>query len=370
MRVGIVELYCGQSGKKGYYNSQEIGLAKALNKLGYEVVIFYPKLGISVCLEEIIEDRIKVIYVPARAIGNHSFYNWNVLLQYRIDVVQIGSDNQIFAPWLMRFCDRKGIKSYNYIGTIESDSDNLIKKKIMSILFARNVKAVKKHKCFAKTRSVYAGLREKGITDIDVANVGLDVSVIPYIKEETGVIRKRLNIPDNRIILLFVGRMEPYKRPLKALEMLRELPEDFYLVMIGSGRLDGEVCEYIEDNYLSNRVSRVKSVRNDDIHEYYKAADYFLNFNEQEIFGMSVLEAMYQDCTVIAINAPGPSEIIQNEADGYLVQDITEMKTIILNREKIKTGRAKRTVVKHFTWDATAKKIDYWIKGTYIRCRS
>ena len=34
-KFGIVELYCGNSGKRGFYNNQEIGLSKAMKKKGY-----------------------------------------------------------------------------------------------------------------------------------------------------------------------------------------------------------------------------------------------------------------------------------------------------------------------------------------------
>ena len=42
MRIGIVELYYGESGKKGFYNNQELGVAKAFKAKGYEIIVFYP----------------------------------------------------------------------------------------------------------------------------------------------------------------------------------------------------------------------------------------------------------------------------------------------------------------------------------------
>lgn len=40
MKIGIIDLYKGKSSKKGFYNSQEIGIAQAYSKLGYEVWFF------------------------------------------------------------------------------------------------------------------------------------------------------------------------------------------------------------------------------------------------------------------------------------------------------------------------------------------
>ena len=40
MRVGILITSVGDFGKRGFYNSQEIGLAKALDRLCEEVLIY------------------------------------------------------------------------------------------------------------------------------------------------------------------------------------------------------------------------------------------------------------------------------------------------------------------------------------------
>ena len=362
MRIGIVELYCGKSGKKGFYNNQEIGLARAMKKRGYDAVIFYPQSDAKDLREEVVEEKIKIVFVPAKVVGNHSCYDWNVILKYKIDVVQVGSDNQIFASELIQFCDRHAIKIYNYLGTVESDSDYKLKKCIMKILFVRNYKAFKTHKCFVKTRKVYQDLQKIGVENITVAPVGLDTYIIPQIIENKEELRKKLDLPEDKKILLFVGRLDTYKRPMDAIEMLKTLPADFYLVMIGTGELDIQIDEYIVKKALQDRILRIKKIPNTEIHQYYKVADYYLNFNEQEIFGMSILEAMYQDCTVIAINAPGPNEIIKNGENGYLVENVHDMKKLLNSNVSIQKGQAKSAVLNAFVWDKTAEKFDAWIK--------
>ena len=363
MRLGIVELYCGKSGKKGYYNNQEIGLARAMKKRGYDSVIFYPSADESGCREEVVEDQITIVYVSAKAIGNHARYDWNILLKYHIDVVQVGSDNQIFAPNLIRFCDINGIKLYNFIGTVQSDTDNHLKKQIMRILFSRNVRMLKNHKCFVKTQKVYDELTALGIQNATIAPVGLDLSIIPQVTEPSEELRKRLDLPADKQILLFVGRLDSYKRPMEALEMFAGLPDSNYMVMIGNGELDGQADAYIEKNGLTDRVRRIKKIPNAQIHTFYKAADYYLNFNEKEIFGLSVLEAMYQDCTVIAVGAPGPKEMIRNGENGFLVASAQEMKDLLAQKVALEPGAARESVVSRFVWDKTAEKFDTWIRA-------
>lgn len=40
--IAIPQLYCGASGKKGAYNRQEVGLARAFAALGCRAVVLYP----------------------------------------------------------------------------------------------------------------------------------------------------------------------------------------------------------------------------------------------------------------------------------------------------------------------------------------
>ena len=48
MKLGIIRLYVGESGKVGYYNIQEIGLAKSLAKKGIYTDIFFNESKITV----------------------------------------------------------------------------------------------------------------------------------------------------------------------------------------------------------------------------------------------------------------------------------------------------------------------------------
>lgn len=362
MRVGIVELYCGSSGKQGFYNNQEIGIARALAKIGYECFIFYPQLNGKHIVEEKIDNNILIVNVPAKSIGVHSYYDWHVLQKYKIDVIQLDGDNQLFVPSISHFCDEKGIRIYNYLGTVKSDTDSKLKSKIMNLLFLRNLHVYKKHKCFVKTHALLNELNELGVSDVTVVPVGLDLAIVPEIVESQKQLREVLHLPAEKKILLFVGRMDSYKKPEEALKLLHQLPDDFSMVMIGTGSLDDEIEKQILSLKLDHRVRRIKKIPNSEIHKYYRSADYFLNFNDKEIFGMSILEAMYQDCSVIAVNAPGPKEIITNGEDGFIVSSTDEMKDLLLSGKRINKGSAHNSIINEFTWDKSVEKLDRWIK--------
>lgn len=75
------------------------------------------------------------------------------------------------------------------------------------------------------------------------------------------------------------------------------------MIIIGKGSLKGTMFSKIEEYDVKAKIRYIEAVPNNEIHEYYKLSDFFVNFNDKEIFGMSILEAMYQECVVIAKDA-------------------------------------------------------------------
>jgi len=362
LRIGIVALYSGSSGRKSYYNQQEVGMAKGFATYGYECFVFYPD-GINPCEElEIINKEVTVVHCSGKKIGVHGKFDWNILTKYRLDYVQCNTDTQFFASECIIFCEKNDIPVYHYIGTTKSDSDSCFKRWIMQLLYKHNIGCLKKHKCFSKTRAVADELKQLGV-DSEVVPVGLDLDCIPDIKVNKEQAREFLKLPQDKKIIMFVGRIDAYKRPLDFLEIIKSLNDNYYAVMIGSGKLNDKLQQSIDNDNLSSKLCWIKSVPNQDIHMYYKASDYFINLNDHEIFGMSILEAMYQGITVIAVEAPGPNTIIEHGKNGYLVEDLDEIK-LLLNR--CVTCEAKATqsrVLEDFCWATTVKKIINWIQS-------
>ena len=90
-------------------------------------------------------------------------------------------------------------------------------------------------------------------------------------------------------------------------------------------------------------------------------AECFVNLNQQEIFGMAILEAMYYGCKVVAWEAPGPSYIIENGVDGVLCSTDDEIINGILNIS-IDSNTMHNKIVSQFTWQSTADKMFEVIK--------
>ncbi|WP_143315773.1 glycosyltransferase family 4 protein [Clostridium sp. HBUAS56017] len=365
MKLGIIRLYAGESGKLGYYNVQEIGLAKALAKKGVSTDIFFltnKNRSKDVTIQEI-NEKVRIIYIQASRMYNHGIISPKFILDYNIDIVHLLSDNQLMVPSFIKFCNKHNIPIYNYIGVLQSDSRNKVKKLFMNILAERNIRYFKKSKLVVKTPIVKEQFEVRGINNVRTIPVGLDLDVIEDFGKSKFDLRRELNLPINKRVLIFVGRLEEYKEPLKAIEVLKELKkinDDYILIIIGKGSLKNKICGLIQEYGLDKDIVLIDKVENSKIHSYYKASDIFLNFNSQEIFGMSILEAMYGECKVIARDAPGPSYIIDDKINGIIMKDydmtswIKAIEKNINNRDMSKLGKEK--IIKRFNWNNIAEE--------------
>ena len=354
-RIAILDLYYGKSGKLGFYNNQAVGLAKAYVERGYVVFIVKPEREITEIVEQEFELNITLLSVPAKVLGVHSFYNLEFLINYKIDLVHLNSDNQAYVPGVIKFCKKNHISQYNYVGTLYSDSENKYKKFLMNFFTVRNIRYYKKSNTFVKTEKLLNQMYQKGVGKAKMVPVGLDTDIIPEIKETKEEIRKKLGLPIEKKILLYIGRLAVYKKPMDALEVLSNLSEEYYLVAIGNGELKESFLKKIEERDLVDRVSYIEVIPNTEIHKYYRAADCFVNFNPQEIFGMSILEAAYQYCPVVAIHAPGPDTIVVDGETGFLCDNLKQMcgKIKMVNNSMGAAG--KKRIEEKFSWKAASK---------------
>lgn len=356
MNLAMVRLYCGESGQLGYYNLQELGLAKSLVTHGIHVYIMILNDKIRKIKEENILPNITVLYIPAKRVGNHGFFNCDILMKYQIDVVHLQSDNQLYAPHVMKFCKKQDIECYNYVGTFYSDSSNVVKRKVMNLVSNRNARFFRKFTTFSKTPAVQKQLEVKNV-ESKVVPVGLDINIIPNIKESKKELRVKFGFSEEKKILIYVGRLEKYKNPFEAIELIKRLNDEYILIMIGNGSLKSDILAKIKKYGIEDKVYCLESIPNKEIHEYYRLSDFFVNFNDKEIFGMSILEAMYQECIVIAIEAPGPSYIIENGVSGFIVNDFENMDSLVNYIPSEIGGNARDRITSKFNWNIAANII-------------
>ena len=354
MHIAILQIYCGASGQFGSYNCQEVGLAKAFAALGHRCTVVYPTLDAESPYSLPLAQGAEALFLPARALGVHAFYGLEPLLERGVEQVLLLADNHLFAPGVHRFCRRHGIPCANYLGAVASDSPSRAKRAVMDLLSERNLFWFRRTVCFAKTPAIAAALAGKGVKAA-VAPVALDLSVIPEVTGTRSEVRARLGLPAEGRLLLYVGRLSAYKRPLEMADLLAACPPDTHLVAIGKGELSAALRERLEALGLAGRCTLIESLPNAEVQPYYHAADAFINFNDHEIFGMSILEALYAGCPVIARHAPGPDFILRQGETGFLADTIDDFVSALGKITPAMGENAHREILERFQWSATAR---------------
>ncbi|MCD8016080.1 MAG: glycosyltransferase [Lachnospiraceae bacterium] len=359
MRVGLLITSISNFGEKGFYNSQEVGLAKELSLLVKELIIYKLIPADQQKSESKVDGcRYAVMkMIPAKNQGINGLLDVTEL-DKTLDAIIYFSDTQICVPKVYKWAQKNGVMLFPYIGVLESHSTSKLKKAITDFLFKRNLAVYKNCHCFVKTPTVEQELCNKGVSNITVTPVGLDLSLLHQNYEEADKTELKLKygFKPNEKVILFIGRLIEEKQPLRMVEIFSRLHQqdsNYRLLMVGTGPLKDAVDGKIKNKDLADDVVQIEKIPNSDIWELYCLADCFVNLNQQEIFGMAILEAMYYGCKVVAWNAPGPDFIIEDGVSGYLVRSDDAVIEKCCTMSDVSEEAHKR-VADSFTWKSTA----------------
>jgi 1,2-diacylglycerol 3-alpha-glucosyltransferase len=368
MNITIITMGRTSAGQGKYYNLQDAGLAKALAERGHSVKVYNFIAGDADHISHVSENM-TIFYLPAKAVGFHTIHSFDFIADTE-DVVVCYSDNQLLYRKVVRVCKKKGVLLIPYIGVVGSHNRNPLVSKMMDFVIP-NQRIYRRQHVLAKTPAVKRQMEALGIHRVTVAPACLDTGQVQsgYRKFDADQVKAELGLPAGKKIILFIGRMIEEKRPEDMLTIFAQVygqHSDAHLVMIGKGVLLELVKRRIEQEHLTDCVTLVPQIANDEIWKYYVAADVYANLNKVEIFGMAMLEAMYYECPVVAWRAPGPDYIFKDRVNGYLCDSrdamVQRIGEILEKRPEELIQKAKQRVEQDFMWESTANIIEKLIR--------
>ena len=158
-----------------------------------------------------------------------------------------------------------------------------------------------------------------------VVHPGIELPAEPS-EEALANVRERLALPDGRTVVGMVARLAPVKgqhHALAALARLRSEGVDAQLVLVGGDahglapRYEPKLREQAAALGVGDAVTFAGQVA--DPRPYLSLFDVFLSAAPDEGFGIALLEAMALGVPVVAVDAGGPREIVQDGRSGVLV---------------------------------------------------
>jgi len=132
-------------------------------------------------------------------------------------------------------------------------------------------------------------------------------------------LRRKLNLPIDRFLILSVIRFDPAKNIPALLDIAQKLSDDknFIFILIG----DGKEKSTIEKNISENKMDNVKLLGyQKNVDEYLHASDLFLSTSLWEGLPYSLIEATRAGIPIVASDVTGNNEVVFDRHNGYLFQ--------------------------------------------------
>lgn len=151
--------------------------------------------------------------------------------------------------------------------------------------------------------------------------------------------RKDLNM-DNRVALLYVGRLSPEK-DLDILrgamdQLNRKYHDQILLIITGDGPMKEELKQTMPDNVIFTGYKK-----GEELSRIYASADIFAFPSSFETFGNVVLESMASGTPVVGVCAGGVKDIIMHGKTGYLAT-AKDVDSFAYYLEQLVTNEMKR----------------------------
>lgn len=185
---------------------------------------------------------------------------------------------------------------------------------------------------------------------------GVDLSRFKSGKARADIYNK-YNIPKDRPIVLYVGRVDPEKKV--------GLVIDAFVKMLHNNKLDkvsNPLCLVVGDGVDRLRLEKEYSasvkagdvkflgrVTGDDLYELYKVGSLFATASEIETQGIVLIEAAATGLPLIAVKAGAVAEVCRNEENGFLcepgdVDGISEAMTKILSNVELRKKYSENSI--------------------------
>lgn len=120
--------------------------------------------------------------------------------------------------------------------------------------------------------------------------------------------RKKLNdLYLGKKVILSIGRLIYYKGFEYLIDAAKKLPDDYIVLIGGTGILKDQLNNQIVDNHLESRVKLLGDIPFEHLGEYYRRADAYCmpSTERSEAFGVVLIEAMSFGCPIISTNIGG-----------------------------------------------------------------
>jgi 1,2-diacylglycerol 3-alpha-glucosyltransferase len=167
-------------------------------------------------------------------------------------------------------------------------------------------------------------LKNYGITThAEVIPTGIEPD--SFVLGDRAAFRKNYNIPQDRPVLLFVGRVAHEKNIgflLKVLDQVRKDISDVLFLIAGEGPARESLEKEVQEHGLSDNVMFIGYLdRHTELNSCYRSADIFIFSSRTETQGLVLLEAMAQGVPVVSTAELGTRDVLQEGLGVWIARE-------------------------------------------------
>ncbi len=218
----------------------------------------------------------------------------------------------------------------------------------------------------APSETVKRMIEKRGVKKpIEVLPTGIDWE--KFQKGEGRKIRQKFFVKDDEILLINVGRMEEEKNIFFLFDAVNDLIEkrkNVKMLFVGEGSLKKEFQEKVNRTGLREKIFFAGLISQNEIADYYSAGDIFLHTSKSETQGMTINEAMAGGLPIVAIEASGIADVMDDGKNGLMTKDSSDdfrqavLKLIEDMALRDKIGQGAREKAKEIDYHLQTKKVE------------
>lgn len=346
-------------------------LKKALDRLGHDVRI----LTFSDSFNSKQEDDIYYMgslgagkfYPDARM--NKLFYNrfYEDIMDWNPDIVHSQTEFTMFiqAKKIAKDLDIPLLHTYH---TVYEDYTHYfsLNKKIGKELAKQFTKQIIKMTdgVVVPTNKIYNLLTEYNIhEDIYVAPTGINVKKLSECDDFD--IRSGYKIPEDKHIVLFLGRIGKEKNITEILQYLENIDrDDIVFIIAGAGPFLSELKDICSNSKIRDRLIFTGMIDSSKVGNFYSQSDVFVSASTSETQGLTFIESMACSTPIICRHDDCLDGVLIDGKTGYgydTEEEFIEYINQILDNEKLRDEmgkNCKQLVDENYKEDSFANKIE------------